>query len=67
MVELADGVGLVPRDAVAEVSVEHGEALLGQHPRVADVHLRTHVDFSTSVHGTCKGLFTLTIGEDSKF
>lgn len=43
MVELADGIGLVPGDAVPEVAVEDREAFLGQHPGIADVHLHTHM------------------------
>lgn len=37
--ELADGVGLVPGDAVPEVAVEHWEPFFRQHPCVADVYL----------------------------
>lgn len=41
VVELADGISLVPRDAVSEVPVEHREAFLRQYPCVADVYLST--------------------------
>lgn len=40
MMELADGVRLVPGDAVPEVAVEHRETLLREHPGVADVYLK---------------------------
>lgn len=42
VVELADGISLIPGDAVAEVAVEHREPLLWQDPRIADVHLHNN-------------------------
>lgn len=40
MVKLTDGVRFEPVDPVPEVSIEDGEAVLGEDPRVADVHLQ---------------------------
>lgn len=45
VMELADGVSLVPGNAVPEVAVEYRESFLGQDPCVADVYLSKQTAF----------------------
>lgn len=40
VVELANRISLVPGNSISEIAVEHGKTFLGQHPRIADVHLQ---------------------------
>lgn len=49
MMELADGVSLVPGDAVPEVAVEYRESFFGQHPCIADVYLLKQTVFQVLI------------------